>query len=853
MALFMAAVLSSPPAAADETIGGACTSSTAAGPQAANGNNVLCVSSVWKYPAYQFGSASLGCTTTVNNGTVEWTGNSFAGCTTSGSTTRWETLGTINVSLGSITTTDPSRSGALSTGFYTAGAGLVDVAITGTNIEQWASTGETIAGTYTANSFIPNGATVPTNGMYQSAANKIDFATSSAKALEIDTTGNLDIVKSTGNLQLGGTTVITNPDSGAATTSLAIGASALNSQSATNSNNTAVGYEAGDLVSTGTGNTAIGYVALNGNALNGSTTALTGNYNTAVGNLAMQAIFGAAGYNTTIGNEAGQSITTGTNNTIYASGAGYYRPTTGSGNILVGDGANGTETVSNSTSNAIALGANNTLIGSTDIAIGQQAFTAQTTDNNHNIVIGTQAGFNLSSGVGNIAVGLYTMTDYSTPITGTYNTILGPNSYAGLTTGSQNTAMGNWTGTGTSTGSSSVAIGFESLNNGNESFDVGIGQSVWTTGVSDSYNVGAGAALGTVTTSMYNVGIGQYALNSLSNNSNGQIGIGSAAGVGITSGTGNVALGASALFGIYTGAGNTGIGENVATGAFAGYCGTCAGLTGVGNGVMYWASANDQTAFGYNADSQSAGGTGVTAIGQQALNSVSTGGNGNTAIGYTALYSATGIDNTGIGYNSGNSITSGTKNTAIGYGANIGAANTNSTAIGYMASTTTSNVMQLGNSSVGVIYCGNCSALTSASDRRLKKDIAESDLGLDFIEKLKPVSYRFKNGNDMLRYGFIAQEMEQALPQELQEKVENHEVTPLALMERAYDEEGTYRVTYGELIAPVVKSIQERQAKLDAMRARLDALKAAHDKKEAELDKLRQKIAELEARHSDNE
>ena len=44
-------------ALADVTIGGACTSGAAAA-QAANGNNAICVSSAWQYPAYTFQSAA---------------------------------------------------------------------------------------------------------------------------------------------------------------------------------------------------------------------------------------------------------------------------------------------------------------------------------------------------------------------------------------------------------------------------------------------------------------------------------------------------------------------------------------------------------------------------------------------------------------------------------------------------------------------------------------------------------------------------------------------------------------------------------------------------------------------------
>ena len=45
----------------------------------------------------------------------------------------------------------------------------------------------------------------------------------------------------------------------------------------------------------------------------------------------------------------------------------------------------------------------------------------------------------------------------------------------------------------------------------------------------------------------------------------------------------------------------------------------------------------------------------------------------------------------------------------------------------------------------------------NTSDERLKKDIQDSDLGLDFINKLRPVSYKFKKDKQdkKLKYGII--------------------------------------------------------------------------------------------------
>jgi hypothetical protein len=135
----------------------------------------------------------------------------------------------------------------------------------------------------------------------------------------------------------------------------------------------------------------------------------------------------------------------------------------------------------------------------------------------------------------------------------------------------------------------------------------------------------------------------------------------------------------------------------------------------------------------------------------------------------------------------------GNYNTAIGFRADIAADAghvENSTALGNQAKLHASNSIVLGNGKIAKIYA-QVTAISSISDRRRKKDIRALDagLGLDFIEKLKPVSYRFDNGDDTERYGFIAQDVEQALPVWLHDMIERAEPEHgLALIERQNDE-----------------------------------------------------------------
>jgi hypothetical protein len=282
-------------------------------------------------------------------------------------------------------------------------------------------------------------------------------------------------------------------------------------------------------------------------------------------------------------------------------------------------------------------------------------------------------------------------------------------------------------------------------------------------------------------------------------------------------GNDNTAAGAAALLSNTTGGGNT------AAGAAA----LLSNITGGGNTAAGGSALNANTKGGYN-----------TAAGAAALNYNTTGG-GNTALGYFA---------------GGNNVT-GSNNTFIGSQANANAGHYhNGTAIGNGALLTASNAIVLGNRAITKIYA-EVTSLTAISDRQQKKDIAPlgAELGLAFVEKLKPVSYRFKNGDETLRYGFVAQDLEQALPAALHDRVEKAEAEHgLALIERQNDETRTYRVAYGELTAPLVEAIQEQQREIAVLEAENAALhqalaeQAAADK--AQNDALRQSLATLARR-----
>lgn len=95
------------------------------------------------------------------------------------------------------------------------------------------------------------------------------------------------------------------------------------------------------------------------------------------------------------------------------------------------------------------------------------------------------------------------------------------------------------------------------------------------------------------------------------------------------------------------------------------------------------------------------------------------------------------------------------------------------------------------------------------SDRRIKENIQESDLGLDFINKLIPRKYdKIKTGSEpdsdtKNQYGLIAQELEEVL---IELGVEFGGLVYSEDVDR-------YSIRYTELISPIIKSIQELDQK----------------------------------------
>ena len=289
----------------------------------------------------------------------------------------------------------------------------------------------------------------------------------------------------------------------------------------------------------------------------------------------------------------------------------------------------------------------------------------------------------------------------------------------------------------------------------------------------------------------------------------------SAFGLNTSTGSGNSAFGSFALYSNTSGSDNIAIGANSLIYNTIGERNTSTGVQSMTKNI----SGNHNTAVGYSSLRNNIEGSRNTAIGYSSLESSLA--SGNTAVGNLTLHNTTsGADNTAIGDNTLYFNTIGSDNTAIGVGAlTTSSSGNNNIGIGKNAAVPNlngSNQVRIGNKSI--TYAGIQVAWTITSDQRWKENIESSALGVNFISALRPVSYVRKNDeNKKTEYGFIGQELEKTLAE--------FNVTNSGIITK--DDEGMLSVRYNDLLAPMVKAIQELKAENDMLMNRLEKLEQA--------------------------
>lgn len=305
-----------------------------------------------------------------------------------------------------------------------------------------------------------------------------------------------------------------------------------------------------------------------------------------------------------------------------------------------------------------------------------------------------------------------------------------------------------------------------------------------------------------------------------------------------SSGTYNTAIGYGALINNTSGNRNTAIGKFALSSNTTGYCNTAIGyraglsfnssnLTAVGYEAALNTTGGANTMVGYRAGCNVTSGVSNVLIGSYAGFNMQ-GGTCNVGIGEGTLKCTTSAQNTAIGHNAGCLVTTGGCNTFIGYkaGCNVTTA-TCTIAVGACSfPSNTAGHTLFGNASTTFQAVGT--NWTVVSDSRDKTNIENLDekLGLEFIRNLDTVSFNWDNRENYVRkcgyeygtkdgtlahtkkaYGFIAQQVKQL--------IDSLDTEFDAL--KYNSEHDSYRISYTDMIAPLVKAVQQTAQRLETL------------------------------------
>ena len=495
------------------------------------------------------------------------------------------------------------------------------------------------------------------------------------------------------------------------------------------------------------------------------------NNNLRLGYLAGEDIESGSNYNTLIGDSAGKEINTGDGNTTVGFQAGDAL-TTGGYNVAVGYDALSTcaTAADNVAVGASALAAC-TVAGQT--AVGNGAGQYHQTGVNFT-ALGFRALQNNTTGAYTTAVGSYAL---DANIDGAKNTAVGSNALGANTTADDNTAMGNSAAGSNVDGHSNVAIGHSALFanvKGHYSTVVG------------TYALDAQAPASL--TSMYNSAYGAYAGSALTTGVQNTFIGGQSAGAGVVTGDNNTAVGYISGYDITSGD------QNTFLGAYAGYENKAASYN-----TFLGAYS------GFNTDT----GTHNTVVGRYAAYSMTSGHN-NVIIGENACSNTANEELTTAGYC-----------VAIGHNVNVGSATAD-----YQVVIGTDGTVGKGantaflNANTGAAYQGdNNASWTTTSDRRIKKNISDNNVGLDAINQIRVRNYEYRKPEEVtdlpphlavekegVQVGVVAQEIREVLPNVVKEE----------------EETGFLSVSNDDVTWHLVNAVKELSAKVKELEEKLN-------------------------------
>jgi hypothetical protein len=206
-------------------------------------------------------------------------------------------------------------------------------------------------------------------------------------------------------------------------------------------------------------------------------------------------------------------------------------------------------------------------------------------------------------------------------------------------------------------------------------------------------------------------------------------------------------------------------------------------------------------------------------------------------LGYLALTAnTTGANNTCIGNSAGDTITTGGSNIIIGYVSDVSSSGGSSQfVLGNGVTCVGDGNFTFGDGTSDSNIANGATSITAPSDIRLKEDIQEEEVGLDFINDLRPVTFLWKKEKDIpsdmkaykegsekrtmngkYNHGFIAQEVKAT--------IDNHNLKDGFDMWQEDEADGRQRVAPSALVPILVKAIQELSEQNAELTTRIEAL-----------------------------
>ena len=465
--------------------------------------------------------------------------------------------------------------------------------------------------------------------------------------------------------------------------------------------------------------------------------------------------------------------------------------------------------------------------GNYNTLLGQDAGNSVGGSAEYNTLIGHGAGSSINGALQNTLVGYQTGDALvgAGSGQGSYNVAMGVNTLGAMTTGQQNTAIGNGALGSSTSGNFNVAIGQDCLTGGDGTpqYNVAIGQ--------DALNSTGGAAVSEV------VAIGREAGTAINDaDANATVAVGAFALGMLTSGQANTAVGWAAMYnGMDVGDFNTAVGyqclyalnpgsdghgSNTAVGYRAGYSQT---------------TAENNTYMGARAGEATTGANNVIIGREAALNGTSI--NHNVIVGASAgsHSSMTGDTNVFIGSAAGDANTNGTNNIVIGGGSDGGATQDYQITIGSQFNNDgDDNSIQFVNGALSrrLSYDLDSGNATITSDERTKEDITDYQIGLEFINKLKPKQFTKKKNADLpaeffgeytahrndttknprVYQGMIAQEVSASM---VEMGITPTHITGSSVSNPHFSgweqskESGEQRLSYVSFVTPLIQSVKE--------------------------------------------